>query len=225
MKVKLLTCVSDINHPGLAKFRHSLDKFKWDYHIIHDPNIGWDWGGWDNFYNWAKAEAEKPDGYTHVILSDGFDVVALGDMQEVIEKYKKICGGEKGFLVSTEKAAFPVFDLHYRREDYPTPTRWPYINCGGLMTDLESLFKIYHESDRSIVSQLWFHKRYLYQNQDETLKLDVNCEIFQTLAFKDDTDFTTENERLINNHTQTQPVLAHGNGKVDMQFVYDIYGL
>lgn len=228
MKLKLITCVSDINHPGLAKLKHSLDLHGWDYQVMHDPNINWNWGGWANIYQWCQTELQKPDGYTHMIYSDGFDTMALGTPEEAIQAYKSISPNADNFVLSTEKAAFPVDYNYYKPEDYPAldpKQRWRYINFGQWMTSLKSMLKMYEESDKNTVSQLWGHKKYLYHNQDGMVKLDTDCKLFQTLAFRDDTEFSVTGARLNNNYTETKPVFAHGNGRCDMQFIYDIFNL
>lgn len=228
MKIKLLTCVSTMDHEGIHKLKYSLDFFNYDYEIMVDPNISWAWGGYTNFYNWCKEQENKEDGYTHFVYTDGFDTLALGPMSEIIEKYKDTdC-----FVYSTEKACYPISEW---ATEYPTVEpyqRWRYINGGQFITPVKKFIEMYGQIDLNVNSQQWGAAKYLWDNEDKKVKLDINCEIFQSVAFIAEDDFSImdgEEEigkrRLYNNFTQSTGVIAHGNGHSEMQFVYDLMGV
>lgn len=68
------------------------------------------------------------------------------------------------------------------------------------------------------------------------IKLDTNCEIFQTIAFENDYDFTrvvepdtrynitgwTDRLRVKNNETGTLPVFFHGNAHTKMLKIWQL---
>lgn len=255
MKTKLLTCVSTMDRPGIQKLEHSLKLFNYDYEIMVDPSINWNWGGWPNFYKWAKEQVNDPSGYTHFIYTDGFDTLALGPMDEIIKSYQRISPDLDDFVYSTEKNLFPTCAEpgYPKTEDYPINEphqRWQFINGGQYMTPVKKFIEMYEKIDLNINSQHWAHQQFLWHNQDGKIKRDINCEIFQSVAFSagnlegeftvkgenvyydEDTqaDSRTGRKRLFNNFTKTKPVIAHGNGMgqnliAEFQFVYDILGL
>jgi len=266
MKFKLLTGVSTTEHPGFKKLEASLKLFNYDYEVLVNPSMDWNWGGWSMFAEWCRKEMNKPDGYTHVVITDGFDTLALGPMEEVIEGYKKICPAMDCFVYSTEKQYFPNSseDPNFpKKEEYPeTPEnqRWKFINGGQYMAPVAKLVEMWEQAEKNINSQHWAHKKFLWFNQDKKVIIDNNCDIFQSVAFTtweypdgrieggihnslgefsvvepeqlwDDTSQTPtykngySNKRLLNNYTKTKAPLAHGNGRADFQFVYDILGL
>lgn len=241
MKAKLLTCVSNIEHHGLKKLRHSLDHFKYDYEIIHDKDIEWNYGGWHNFYRWAKQQEQDPNGYTHLIYTDGFDTMALCPMDEIIKKYIVMCPDLDVFLYAAEKncyptcgePGYPIPEHYYAITKYEAWQKWRFLNGGQFMAPVKKFIEMYEKINPAINSQHWGHQQYLWNNPDGKIQLDINCEIFQSTSFRDlpnqeGDDFsivgegeiyddssqaqTFASKRLFNNFTKTKPCIAHANG-------------
>lgn len=230
MKVKLLTCVSTMDNVGIHKLKHSLDFFNYDYEIIVDPTIEWSWAGWHKFYKWCKEQEATEDGYTHFIYTDGFDTLALAPMQEIIDKYVKI--DPECFLYSTEKACYPIVEWDKEYPQVEEHQRWRYVNGGQFMSSVKKFIEMYEQIDLNVNSQQWGAWKYIWDNEDKKVKLDINCEVFQSVAFIAGDDFgildhdkPKGERRLYNYHTKSTGVLAHGNGHAPMQFVYDIMDL
>ena len=67
--------------------------------------------------------------------------------------------------------------------------------------------------------QRWYTDRYLERRS--SISLDY-CNIFQSVAFEVEGDFTLTYNRLYNNKTHTFPMFIHGNGKTDMTKFYQL---
>lgn len=214
MKIKLLTCVSTMDHPGIHKLEASLKLFNYDYLIIVDPNINWAWGGLINFYNWCKEQVLQEDGYTHFIYTDGFDTIAMSGMDEVLNKYKG------GILYSAEKACFPRSDWS---ELHISDSRWKYLNHGQFMAPVKEWIELYESMyNPNITCQEAAMHKHL---NGYDIKLDTDCGIFQSIAFKGDDEYSIDEGRLINNINKTNPCFVHGNGRSEMDWIYKILGL
>lgn len=271
MRLKVITTVSSIDNPGLKKLEHSLRHFNYDYKILHNPNIGWDWGGWDTHYKWLCSDEAKE--YTHVIYTDGFDTLALGGQDECEKALKKILEpNPDAFVYSTEKNFFPFEEydnyLHSgRAEQYPsnfftdanlglTPNhRWRYVNGGQYAGSIEAVKHWYETVDKSRNNQYYANKYFVTSNDKKDLILDFGCDLFQTVAFTawnygdrvmfpagyldpNTIDLATfpgldefeqveigGQKRIRNKILDKLPPLLHGNGRCDMQFVYDCLNL
>lgn len=248
MKLKLITLTTELNHPGLLKFKHTLDYFGYDYEIIKDDMPS---GGrifslkMDLLYKWM---VDNQDKYTHVIYADAWDSVALGSMEEIIEKLPTIT---PKFLGSTEKACYPNQELapHFPETKYA----WKYPNGGGWFAEIDFFIKTYESfPENGKNDQLWLCEMFLQQfTKGENVKLDTKCDIFQTLAFEHKGDFAiTENvysdksgiiekdvpvvdvkksasgsqyRRLVNLQTKTLPIICHGNAHVPLDGIYSLF--
>jgi hypothetical protein len=67
--------------------------------------------------------------------------------------------------------------------------------------------------------QRWYTDRFLERRS--SISLDY-CNIFQSVAFEVEGDFTLTYNRLYNNKTHTFPMFIHGNGKTDMTKFYQL---
>lgn len=238
MRTKLLTCVSSMDNKGIQNLEHSLKLFNYDYTIMVNPNLEWSWGGWHDFYKWCKAEVNKEGGYTHFIYNDGYDTLALGGMEEIEAAYKLISPDLSDMVYSCEKCCFPITD--YAPLFPKTESRWKYINGGQHIQPLDLFIKMYERADFTINAQHWAHKMYLFENQDNKIKLDTGCTIFQSVAFSTWDygngkiagiehnaldEFERIDNRIVNKILGTKAPLMHGNGKAEFQFVYDCLNL
>ena len=65
--------------------------------------------------------------------------------------------------------------------------------------------------------QVWLMDAYLY-NQDK-IKVDDECKIFQTIAFSHENEWEKIENRFRNKATNTLPVFFHGNGHTNMNWL------
>lgn len=249
MKLKVLTTVSDRTHKGLEKLEYSLKHFGYDYHIIENKTIGWDWGGWDNVYQYLKNHIGD---YTHIIYTDGFDTLALAPQADAETALQKILTpNPNAFVYSTEKQFFPYEDgLDYSQYFSNEVTgltdahRWRYVNGGQYAGSVQAVINWYEKAPKHHNNQFWANKYFATLNNNKDLILDTSCELFQTVAFTtwdygngnimgglhnslDEFEQVEVNgqKRIRNKLLNVTPVFLHGNGRTDMQFVYDCLGL
>jgi hypothetical protein len=231
MKLKIVTTVSSRNHPGLSKLEASLIKQGLDYKVIEDPNIGWDWGGWDAHRAWLNSEEARD--YTHVIYTDGFDTLALAGQEEVENALKKILEpNPNAFVYSVEKHYYPHEDtdvapkhwLEYHAmyinkqayKDLPSTHRWRFVNGGQYGGSIEAVKNWYDNAPKKRNNQAWGNA-FFAEDIENRLILDFNCLLFQTLSHSgvhhgSPEEFTIEGGRLTNNLTGTKPCFVHANG-------------
>jgi len=201
MKCKLITTASDMSKT--AMLQKSLIKFGWDYHIIQH-----EWTGFGNkliqTYNYLVA---NPD-ITHFFYSDSYDTIVLDTMDEALSRVKDFdC-----LLMSAERACYP----HPHKEPFYPALKDPnnpfkFVNGGGWFANsqvFQSLYK-YNVPTVETVDQVWFTDRYL--SQTPLVKLDSDCNIFQTIAFCPDDNFILT-DKVFNTITKTFPIFLHANG-------------
>lgn len=228
MNILTITCVTDITNPGFIKLKNSLDKFKYDYAVIHDPALNFSWGGLVHLYEFCK----KPGNVTHILATDGFDTLALGGIEEVYERYTYT----NKMLFSAEKGCFPRGDWTNRHmvsvptfngDEMPQEgkrlvgtSRWRYLNHGQFITPCELFVELYKGVfELPVICQEWAMDQFL---NGAPMELDTNCDIFQSIAFRDGDEYSSEGDRLVNNITGTKPTWAHANGKSEFDWVYEI---
>lgn len=226
MNCKLITTASD--YSKTAMLRKSLEKFGWDYHIIVHP-----WRGFGDkilqTYEYLKANPE----ITHFFYSDSYDTIVLNTMEEALSKIEdKDC-----ILMSAEMNCYPHPEKAALYPEHKSPFK--FINGGGWFCNA-TVFKLAVESNPltvETVDQVWFTD--LFLNHPEYVKLDYNCEVFQTTAFVGDEDFSIEISQFLgnrdlpdicgrkyffikNNVTGSIPTFWHGNGHTNMEKFYKL---
>lgn len=253
MKLKIITTVSDNTHKNLHKLSQSL--VGWDFKIIHNPNIGWDWGGWDNHYLWLCSEEAKE--YTHVIYTDGFDTIALSDQKEAEEKLAKLLEpNPHAFIYSVEKHWFPhegtdvaplnwetYYNKFVEKTSHLTDNhRWRYANGGQYAGSIDAVKNWYETAKTACVTGRAKEKErnnqayanaFYSEDTENRLILDFNCELFQTMSHSGQNhsspeEFTIEGKRLINNLTGSKPCFLHNNGiksQEEEKFMYSVIGI
>lgn len=203
LKVKVITFATS----PCKDLEDSLIKFGYDYIILVGP-----WKGFGTKVIETRKYLEQLSGYTHFIFVDAYDVIFIGPLDKILEKYKG------GILFSAEKNCWP--DQHLAGKYPKTDSAWKYLNSGSYMAPIaefleltERLFCNYEDDD-----QRYFTNIFLYGND---IQLDYNCEIFQSIAFCYEDELTIT-DHLKNNWTNTLPVIIHGNGKADMTAIKNI---
>lgn len=214
MNCKLITTASDISKTDMLQ--KSLKKFNWDYEILVHK--------WEGFgckiletYKYLKSHPE----ITHFFYSDSYDTIVLDTMENTLAKIKDFdC-----ILMSAERACYPHPE---KAERYPhTDSPFKYVNGGGWFCN-SSVFCLAVETNPltvHTVDQVWFTDLFL---NNEYVKLDTNCEVFQTIAFCEEGDFRMLDVYYLNKQvvlnwiTQTTPTFWHGNGHTPMTKFYEL---
>lgn len=130
-------------------------------------------------------------------------------------------------LYSTEKACYPQTSYASRHPEARTP--WRYLNGGGvcgpipLMIEYYERYRLCNVGDKN--GQQYLMECFFQAQKDGfPVKLDTECEIFQTLAFADESEFqwgeNGEYTSLMNMITGTIPAVLHGNGLTEMRHIY-----
>jgi hypothetical protein len=211
-KVKLITTASDTNHPGFLMLKKSLDKFGWDYEVLNTTYTAFG-TKMVNAYQYAKQT-----DCTHLFIVDGYDVVVLGTMEEVLSKIPdKEC-----ILFNSEKAAWPYEQWGML---YPSVfSEWKYLNGGACFVEVNRFIKLFEASGITHESndQVNLARLYITEREKHNMKLDNGCKCFQSYAFISEDDYDYQDGRLLNYKTATTPVIIHGNGKTNMDKVYDL---
>lgn len=211
MKIKVVTTVSNPNDEGFLKFKQSLEKFNWEYDVMtHYEAYG---SKQLNAYNYAKQT-----DCSHLFILDAYDVIVLGTMEEALSKIKNY----SSIFFNAEKAVYPYSEWE---KEYPMEnSEWRYLNGGACFVEVPLYIKMFEEfpiKDRDN-DQANLARIYLDCRDRFNFKLDVNCNVFQSIAFEAEDDFSYKNNRLHNNKTNTIPVIIHGNGKTDMSKIYSL---
>lgn len=209
MKCKLIATATDFNHEGFRQFKRSLDLFGWEYEILSGEYLAYG-SKMVNAYNYAK----KTD-CTHLFITDAYDVLVLGTMQEALDKIEdKDC-----ILFNSEKGCWPYAEKW--KPLYPqVKSDWKYLNGGACFVKVDLFIKLFEENpiqhtdnDQVNLTEIYLNKRHRYN-----LKLDTDCKVFQTTAFEAPDDFKVSNKILTNTKTGTQPIFIHGNGGTKMDY-------
>ena len=127
-------------------------------------------------------------------------------------------------LYSTEKAYWEPIGGEERYTD--KKSRWCYLNGGGWCGPAELVKEFYERYALASLTgpaQMHQHNAFFAAKADGfPIELDQLCTEFQTIAFREDDEFSTEGGVLKNLLTTTTPALIHGNGQTPMGWVYDL---
>jgi len=205
--VKLLSVTNDLKQS--EQLRRSLHHFGWDYEFL-TPNNYEGWGTKPaECYRYLKAHPE----ITSFFLIDSFDCFVLGTMEEALSKI----GRDKNFL-SAEINCWP----HPEKSVLYPPSPTVFKHCCGGAYYMDSQTFISWWEEKSIPGddndQVWLTDMVIkYKPQ-----LDYYCDVFQNLCGVLEPDFLVEGDRLTNKITGSSPIIFHGNGKTDMNYVYNL---
>lgn len=215
MKVKLIATSTDNNHPGVKELKRSLDYFNWDYELLNERYIAYG-SKMINAYNYAK----KTD-CSHLFIVDAYDIFVLGTMQEALNKIPD----HDCILFNAEKACWPYTEWE---KEYPKVYGpWKYLNGGACFVQVEKFIKLFEENPikHTDNDQVNLARVYLDKRDSYNMKLDTDCDLFQSIAFEHDNDFfiwNGKNRAFQNNITGSDPIIIHGNGKTNMQKIYQL---
>lgn len=213
MKLKVITTSDNGDHEGWKRLEASLIRYGYDFERIQHPfSFGHQL---PVIRDWCEKYGEH---FTHILYTDCFDTLAFGGPEEVLAKFRTF---ETKMLISCEKACYPHPE---RAKDYPeTKTPWKYVNGGGWLVEIEYFKELCKKENLNEGShdQVWLMESFL-RNQNE-IKLDNNCMIFQSIAFSNVDEWQLfkekEGNRFRNVGTMTYPIFFHGNGHTDMNWL------
>lgn len=246
MKLKILTTVSTLDHPGVGKLEASLKLFGYDYTILRHDRVNWGWGGWETVIEWINSPQSQ--GYTHIIYTDGFDTLALAPPAEAESKLAEMLKHKPdAFIYSVEKHWFPHeggWEIYKRQFDEKTSqlspnNRWRYVNGGQYAGSIQAVKNWYNNAPKERNNQAWGNCYYATQN-DGRLILDFDCQLFQTIshsgaAHGSPEEFSIINcfdkactKKLANNLTESEPCFVHANGiknPEESKWMYELLNL
>lgn len=213
MKTKVITVAT--NHtPELKRLQDSCTKNNINLEILGMNNS---WLGFGSKIIWLKEYLQTLKNYTHFIFVDAYDVIFLDSLKNIELIYTDLY--KDAIVFSTEKACWPDANLSL---SYPnTTSEWKYLNSGSYMSPIKKFLETIdkYPIKFSDDDQRYFTNIFL---NDSTIVLDYNCELFQSVAFEADDDFTLSPHNVFNNKTKSFPAIIHANGKTDLTKFYKL---
>lgn len=211
MKLIVLTFADNFDNSGFLKLKESVKDF--EFLPVYQPfGFGIQYKQMANFVNSYQGDA------THFVYVDAYDNICFGTPDEVEQKFKAF---NCRMLISAEKNCFPS---HWRSVEYPKcNTPWKYINGGGSMFEIEYFKEMVARNPMQTYG--FMDPDYLLDCllKEPDIKLDNNCEIFQTIAHSNRDEWDIVGNRIRNIGTNTTPVFFHGNGRTNMDWIYETY--
>lgn len=216
-KIKVLTSTNDPYK--CFQLEKSLKRFGYDYHIIEHG-----WYGFLSKIHETYKYVKSLEGYSHFLYTDAWDTAALRSFG--FEPKEEI-------LLSAERACYPYPELATQYPDSESP--WKYVNGGGWLCYIPLFLKMYEECPPTteMNDQVYFTKMFLEKRDEYNIRLDYDCEVFQTIAFCEwDRDFSESDDVMykpgcevhykcvFNKSRMTHPIFFHGNGHTPMDRVY-----
>jgi len=204
--MKVIVSLDNPNHPGWLKFEESLKQHGWAYYPIVS-----EWKGFGTkiigLYEYlCSTDIEE---FIYLDAYDNYCIASPHEFKFKKKDYPMILSSEKGCYPDTHKMGmFPVVNHE-----------WKFLNSGQIYGTKEHFINIYNSNPPRYEDddQRWYTERFLAM--PDTIGLDY-CNIFQSVAFEVEGDFTLTYNRLYNNKTHTFPMFIHGNGKTDMSKFY-----
>jgi hypothetical protein len=156
-------------------------------------------------------------GHSHAVYSDGGDTFCQRPFDP-----------PKVLTWSAEKACYPhpeMADRHKYSKSFKSP--WRYLNNGGYGGPIDALIEFFdryglNRLPNDANGQAEAMAAYLQAKEDGfPIILDTKCETFQCIAHAEPTDFEFKGQLLTNTVTKTTPAILHGNGRTDMNHIYE----
>ncbi|RZB40645.1 procollagen-lysine,2-oxoglutarate 5-dioxygenase 1, partial [Asbolus verrucosus] len=176
-------------------------------------------GGWKVNLLKEALQPHKNDKNKIVLFTDGYDVVFLGDLNQIVAKFK---ASNARVLFGAESACWPDVEL---AQKYPKVSEGKrFLNSGMYIGYASELWEIleYDTIKDSDDDQLFFTKAYLDEVLRKRLsfKLDHKSELFQNLnGATNEVEIVEikakegpEKYKINNVIYHTEPLILHGNG-------------
>lgn len=214
MKTKLISFATNLYHPGAIELKRSLDTFEWNYEFINGPYINYG-SKMVRAYEYAKQT-----DCTHLFIVDAYDVFVLDSMEEALSRIED----KDSVIFNAEQGCWPYDQWEYLYP--PCESRWKYLNGGAAFVSVKRFIKMFedHPIQHLDNDQVNLAKLYLTEREKYKIKLDTNCEVFQSVAFEKEGEFAyNEVDGFIYNlKTNTTPIIIHGNGGTSMKKFYHL---
>lgn len=215
MKLQVVTVASDLAHPGLQRLKASAEAGNWPLHVIPV-----NWGGWGTKMI-AVAEWAKNADVDAIFYTDAYDTLFVRPYYRfmfyaMFNVSKETKEGYYG-LISGEKNCWPDASLAKMYPSREWNTRWCYVNAGQWLIGKNLFLQMLEENPIRTTDddQLWLTHRYL--SGAYNLRIDMQCNVFQSVAFEEAGEFGDMPEKVFFNEiTWRRPFILHGNGRTDL---------
>lgn len=173
---------------------------------IHPHGVGQVFAGWSRClmeYTLPHMRELLKAKATHVLFVDGIDTLAVGPLEEIEAKYKRL--GSPLCLMSAESDA-PV----HNAEAFQGPQPWSYLNGGGYIAQIPLFVAMMEQLAKSFPNegnyQVWLEQHY----HRSGIVLDTDCHIFQSMDGH--RSVKPMGDRVLNAVTGTWPCILHFRG-------------
>lgn len=216
-KLNIITVATDDNEL-LERFKKSCDIYNLKYKIL-GLNEKWTGGnmkkglGGGMKINLLKNEIINYNDNDIILFTDSYDVIFLAYEDEILLKFKKF---NCDLLFSAETVCWPVKNMNIY---FNSDSIYKYLNSGGFIGYAKTIKNILKKKcEDTDDDQLYYQK--IYINNNNNIKLDNYCDIFQTSHPNILDKIKIKNNRIINNIYNTNPCHFHGNGndKIKVNF-------
>lgn len=213
-KLKIFTYCTDINNKNYKKLSRQLDVDLLPELIPWTPDF---FPKSYSLYNVLQNE----DTETIVLVCDAYDVLPWSGVTNeiLLESIIKYFDLEK-ITFNAEKNCYPNVGL---KSLYPeVDSIWKFLNAGLYVGKVKHILKMLEKNlprMRGIIDQEIFSLDYV--NKEMNIEIDYNCKIFQTMYMLDDEDLSIKDNQVINNKTQSNPILFHGNGNSSFKKIFE----
>lgn len=173
---------------------------------------------------WRKLiKFEKKISYQHefvskladndiVLFTDAYDVLIVRDKRKILEAFYRL---NAPVVFAAEKTCWP--DPGKKTLFPASASPWRFLNSGGwigVVKNVKEVLSIAVDIYKSGKNDGGTDQRIytdIYLDNPGKIKLDTNCEIFQTLL-RSENDMIFENNTWTNKITGTRPCIIHANG-------------
>ena len=220
-KFQIITVATD-KTDGYLRFTESCDIYNLPYITL---GLNEKWEGLDmskgpgggHKINLLKKYLKTIDNDSLILFTDSYDVIINTNIDEIIEKFINL---NCKLLFSSEIFCWP--DVNLKNKYSKNNNYFKYLNSGGFIGYAKNIKDIILSSNIKNYDddQLFFTNKFLendnLENNDNNIKLDYNCEIFQTLSGLNINlfDININKSRIFNSITSSNPCIIHGNGGV-----------
>jgi hypothetical protein len=191
-----------------AMLEASLNTFGWRYMVIEG-----EWRGASSkmhgIYAFLKQNPQEKD----FLFTDAFDTLFIRKSSDFAPIADNYVSGEVNCWTGKND---PEMALNFTSTE-----RFKYPNAGGFYMQSEFFIRLFEEETPAEEDddQEWLIRKVLQYN----IPIDYNCATFQTLFKIDVSDFRVIDGFLVNNGTGYAPMVIHGNGRVNMNFYYNLF--
>jgi hypothetical protein len=215
---------------GTEQFRKSVDRVGLEVYNVFPPGVPHKGNGFIYGYFYNAFQHLKND-YKTVIYSDGADTFFQNgfvppDDEIIYSVEKQIWPPEQQF-----PRLRTLYNEYYntRGRQFLIPHPWKFLNGGNWCGPIDLLIEWYEkyglkDLTGDINGQLEQAEAFMKADKDTfPIYFDHACEYFQTTGFENQGDFSLaqDGKSLVNNITGTIPCILHGNGRTNMQPIYD----